>query len=155
MENTTTPQESSKLPPPKWISTATATIVGLLLLAILQSCGDSVFDWLQQSLGKKLVVESISLLLVLLGYISWRFYSKPRVRKLHRRRAVYWATRDKTPFCPRCYEVDSKQHHLTSQTIDSQSKNPQWICFACYYGYEDVPDSDFRMIETYAALARR
>ena len=135
MGNTTTPQEPSKPPLPKWIGTATAGTAALLISALLQKFGDSVFDTLQASLGKKLVVQAIGLLLVLLGYFAWLHFRKPRTKKLTRRRAVYWAHGDSTPFCAFCYETASKHHHLVGPIEMHDPSVERWECRVCHHDY--------------------
>ena len=142
---TTIPQESSKLPRPKWLERATAGTLGLIAVALLQAFGDSVFDALQSALGKRLVVQSIALLLVLLGYFAWLLLRKPRVRSLHRHRALYWAHSDKTPFCTFCYETSGKQLHLVGPTEmpDSYKDVERWECPVFYHCYISKAGEDF------------
>ena len=146
MGNTTTSPESSKPPLPKWIGTATAGTAALLVSAFLQKFGDSVFDTLQASLGKRLVVQAIGLLLVLLGYFVWLHLRKPHVRRLRRHRAVYWAHGDSTPFCAFCYETGAKQHHLVGPIEMLHKEVERWECRVCHHDYTATkPGEDFLM----------
>ena len=141
-------QESSTLKPPKWISALTAGTLSLIAVALLQRFGDSVFDTLQSALGKRLAVQAIALLLVLLGYFAWLLLRHPRVRHLDRRRALYWAHGDMTPFCPCCYEVDNKQHHLSGPVPLLGGKDEFCQCHVCHRNFLAALGMDFVIHET-------
>src|SRR5258707_5270373 len=145
MADTSAPQESSKLPQPKWIAKATAGTLALIVVALLQRYGDAVFDTLQSALGKRLLVQSIGLLLVLLGYSGWVVFRKPRIRQLHRRRAIYWVHGDSTPFCAFCYETTSKQHHLIGPIHIMDRSIERWDCPVCHHDYTAKSGDDFLM----------
>jgi hypothetical protein len=145
-------QESSTLKPPKWIAAWTAGTLSLIAVALLQRFGDSVFDTLQSALGKRLVVQAIALLLVLLGYCVWLLLRRPRIRRLERRFGLYWASDDKTAFCPFCYETSDKQLHLVGPKDLRGSEEKLWECNTCYHWYRGKPESDVSTIETPLAV---
>lgn len=52
------------------------------------------------------------------------------------RKALYWQDGDETPFCPKCYEGDSKKVHLRSIVTSGNSEwgirpKNHWGCMHC------------------------
>jgi|ERR1035441_1700249 hypothetical protein len=142
-----TSQESSIQKSPKWIAQLTAGTLSLIALALLQRYGDTVFDTLQLALGKRLVVQAIALLVVLLGYFGWSLIRKPRIRKLVRNRELFWAHRDSTPFCPYCYEFCEKQIHLVGpKSVNNGGQiQERWECYVCYHDFDASSGKSFLM----------
>lgn len=129
------PQEAAVLKTPKWIERSVVVTLGLVATALLQRYGDAVFDGIQSALGKRLAVQAIAILIVLLLYFGWLLFRRPRIRSLIYRRGVFWARRDTTPFCPHCFESWSRQVHLTGPFSISEDRE-RWDCHTCHYGFE-------------------
>ncbi|WP_320741178.1 hypothetical protein [Enterobacter sp. 166D1] len=53
---------------------------------------------------------------------------------------LYWKEGDEIPFCPKCYEGDSKKHHLRSVTHKARPEfgiraSSSWYCMHCKSSY--------------------
>lgn len=128
--------------PPRWLVTLLLSALALLGTLLLEAFGDSVFDNLTESLGKRRTLQLLFLLsctTVCLAY--WVFY-RPLPRKLERRRAVYWARSDTTPFCAFRYETASKQHHLVGPIEMFDKSVERWECRVCHHDYTATKKGD-------------
>ena len=148
MSDTNTPnKEVSYQMPPRWLVTLLLSALALAGTLFLQAFGDAAFDSIATPLGKIRTLQLLFLLFctsVCLAY--WVFY-RPMPRKLHRRRAVYWARRGKHPFCPFCFETATKQIHLIGPTVMPEARKTveRWECPVCPHCYVSKTGEDFVM----------
>jgi hypothetical protein len=58
-------------------------------------------------------------------------------------RGIYYAAGDPVPFCPRCYEADSKRIHLFGPVPLFSSDVERWDCYTCNTAYGAKPGENF------------
>ena len=134
MADSTPKTETSGPQLPKWLATSLLGLLALLGTALLEAYGDSVFDNLTVSLGKRRWLQLVFLLFCTIGYFSYLLSSRPRQPKVARRRGVCFAKGDSEPLCPYCYDRDASRIHLARvDTIEAHDE--RWECHSCDHDY--------------------
>ena len=147
MSDSTPSKEASVPMLPKWLVTSLSSAIWLLGTGLLERYGDSIFDNLGQSPGKRRTIQLLFLLFCTTAFLTYLLAYKPRPRKLHRWRALYRARRDKHPFCPFCFETAQKRVHLVGPTVMPEAHKlvERWECPVCPHCYASKTGGDFLM----------
>lgn len=122
-----------------WVRILSATLTAVAI-AILQAKGEQIFDSLVAVLGKRLFLQTTTVILCSLGYCAYLLVR--RERKLHHRRQLYWAPNDPLPFCPHCYDDSKKRVHLfVSHNKDYNLED--YECHICNHDFLARNGNDF------------
>ena len=66
-------------------------------------------------------------------------------KRLRHSRLIYYADGDVIPFCPRCYEIDSKLIHLFGPVPMTDTDVEFWKCMVCHYNYSAKNGESFQV----------
>jgi hypothetical protein len=122
--------EKLKQSPGKWLALLIAATTASIGAALLRAWGDPVFDAIVAALGKRLFLQSILVLICILGYLGYLVFAHHR-KKLYWKNGLYWSRGDGTPYCPCCYEKESKPVHMTGPIELWNSEVERWDCPLC------------------------